>query len=103
MLPSAKTEQRPLAFILQPSGLKEASVDRQSADAFAGDGEDRIRYRWRDDGARRFAESTRSLRALDDMRLDDRSFVDSHRPVVIEIALLNAPALQRDSAVQRGS
>ena len=43
-----------------------------------------------------------SSELADQVGLDDRHFVDTHRQIGVEIALLDAAVLQRDGAVQRG-
>src|SRR5882757_5868258 len=83
------------------SGFQLAGIDRQGADALARYGEDRIGYRWGHTRTGRFAEPTRRLHALDDVRFHHRDFIHSHGPVVVKIALLHASALERDRAVQR--
>src|SRR5258708_31902751 len=73
-------------------GLQLAGIDRQGADALARYGEDRIDYRWRHTSTGRFAEPTRRLRVLDDVRFHDLDFIHSHGPAVVEIALHHAAA-----------
>ena len=49
------------------------------------------------------AHPARRLGTLDDVDLDDRRLVDAQKLIGIEIALLDAAALQRDLAIARNS
>src|SRR5208337_3753441 len=88
-----KTASRPERRVLQ----------RQGADAFSGDGEDRVGDRRRDRRRARFAESAPFLAARQhEMRFDDRRVRHQGDRVGVEIALLDAALADRDLAEQRG-
>ncbi len=84
-----------------PRLLSSASVQRQLAQALAGEREDRVRDRRRD---RRHAGSPTPpdlLRARHDVHLDLRHLVHAQHRVVVEVRLLHAPVLEGELAVQR--
>src|SRR5260370_21067413 len=101
--PARRNKQNSLrTYIGLPSGFELSRVDRQTSDTLAGRGEDRISDCWRNNCARGFAEAAGRFSAFHDVRLDHRRFIDAHRSVVMEIALLDASGFQRDRAVKSG-
>jgi len=93
-------EPNPRMSIRFPSGLELSRVYRQAADTLAGRSENRISDCWSDNCARGFAEAAGRFSAFHDVRLDHRRFIDAHRSIVMEIALLDASGFQRDRAVK---
>src|SRR6266849_9190717 len=72
----------------------------QLADALAGGREDRVRHGGRDRRRAWFADSTGGFLARHDVHLDLRHFAHAQHPVVVEVRLLDAAALERDLAVE---
>lgn len=81
--------------------LQRFRIDRQAAYTLAGRGEDRVGHRSTDNGCRGFTHAARSFRVPDQVRLHDRYFVDAHRQIGVEIALLNPTILEGDRAMER--
>src|ERR1700730_4405896 len=78
------------------------AVDRQLSDPLARRREDRVGDRRHDRRRTRLPTTPRSLRALDQMDVDQRRLVDAQYPIVVEISLLDAAVLNRDLAEQGG-
>src|SRR3954451_25274114 len=74
---------------------------RQPAHALAGRGEERVRNRTRTRRKRDLAETRRGLAAIDDMHFDCRCFRHPQQPILTEVALHGASALDRDLAMER--
>ncbi|APG08904.1 hypothetical protein BKD09_11240 [Bradyrhizobium japonicum] len=77
-------------------------IDRQAAHTLACCGEDRIGHCSTDNGRRSFTNATRSLRVLDQVCLHHRYLVDTHRQIVVKIALLDPTIFERDRAMKCG-
>src|SRR5262245_16596749 len=81
--------------------LQRAGVDRHLAQALAGCGKDRVGNRWDDGRSPSLAHSARRLGALHDVDVDRRGLVHAQDLVGVEVALLDAAALERDLAMER--
>src|SRR5262245_56217838 len=77
-------------------------VDRQLPKSLARRCEDRVGDRRYYRRRTRLTDAPWSLRALDQMDIDQRRLVDAQHPIVVEIALLDAAVLNRDLAEQGG-
>jgi hypothetical protein len=80
---------------------KQRTVHRQRAQPHARGREDRVGQCRCGNGGAHLAESAGGFAALHGVHLDGRRLVDAQHAVVVEVALLDGAALQRDLAEQR--
>src|SRR6266446_4012795 len=76
-------------------------IDRQLAQSRSGRGKDRVGYCRSDRRGSSLAHPPRWLGAVHDVNLDRWRLVHPQHPVIVEIALLDAAALQRDLSMER--
>src|SRR5712664_263311 len=76
-------------------------ADRQSSQALACCGEDGIADRRRNRRHPGFSDTTRRGIARDDVDVELGRFIQAQHPVVVEVALLNTSAPERDVSPER--